>query len=175
MVPGGGWRLKTPAMMGAPLSQVRARFFSRHAALHGAPVKGRTLGERVREWRHDLGTMGLAVVAMGAVLVVVVVLEVVVPTLTRVVPTRVLPDHLCPARPTDPGASGGANGWKPSFAVVGFFGAILIGISTVFNYIMRGGKRKELTKDLERGNVTSIKAPPPTPSGASAAPAQQWG
>eukprot|EP00668_Euglena_longa_P019663 GGOE01024453.1.p6 GENE.GGOE01024453.1~~GGOE01024453.1.p6 ORF type:complete len:159 (-),score=23.15 GGOE01024453.1:489-965(-) len=150
MVPGGGWRLKTPAMMGAPLSQVRARFFSRHAALHGAPVKGRTLGERVREWRHDLGTMGLAVVAMGAVLVVVVVLEVVVPTLTRVVP----------------------------LAVVGFFGAILIGISTVFNYIMRGGKRKELTKDLRGGMSPPSRRrrpprrvpPPPQPSSGDELP-----
>eukprot|EP00667_Euglena_gracilis_P021123 EG_transcript_23038 len=91
----------------------RPRFFHRPAVLCDNPAR-RPLAERVADLRHDLGTVGLAVVCVGAVLVVVLVLEVVIPTLTRVVP----------------------------LAVVGLFGGVLLGLSTAFNHAMRGGRRR---------------------------------
>eukprot|EP00669_Euglena_mutabilis_P009148 TRINITY_DN4089_c0_g1_i1.p1 TRINITY_DN4089_c0_g1~~TRINITY_DN4089_c0_g1_i1.p1 ORF type:complete len:220 (-),score=10.49 TRINITY_DN4089_c0_g1_i1:233-892(-) len=127
-----------PSSSGMLLHSVghQVRCFGHRALLLDA--KPKKLSERVAAWKGEFGTIGLVVGGVVIILAIVLFVDVVIPTILRIVP----------------------------LAVIGGFGAVFVGASSLFNYFMRGRSQQD-PKKIESSRPAPSRA---KPSEATAAP-----
>jgi len=127
-----------PSSSGMLLPSVgyQVRCFGHRALLLDA--KPKKLSERVAAWKGEFGTIGLMVGGVVIILAIVLFVDVVIPTILRIVP----------------------------LAVIGGFGAVFVGASSLFNYFMRGRSQQD-PKKIESSRPAPSRA---KPSEATATP-----